>query len=148
LHRRHTWQAAGGAGRAEEGRRHRGTKRLRATEVVEAGRMAVPKSILLTTNWPSELHYGSLEMSVFLAAMARGRDCQEKIRASRTEPFFIRAHSQTAAIFKIAPFSQLGKNRAGRGRDRKIADGARKPQRLLRPLPVQPVAAGKRGPRR
>jgi hypothetical protein len=40
-------QAAGRVGRAEEGRRHRGTKRLGPAEVVEAGGMAAPTSIHL-----------------------------------------------------------------------------------------------------
>src|SRR5262245_47068233 len=37
-----TPQAAGRAGGAEEGRRHRGAKRLGPAEMVEAGRVAVP----------------------------------------------------------------------------------------------------------
>ena len=40
LHRRHTRQAAGRVGRAEEGRRHRGAQRLGPAAVVEAGRVA------------------------------------------------------------------------------------------------------------
>ena len=40
LHRRHPRQAAGRAGRPEEGRRHRGAQRLRPAAVVEAGRVA------------------------------------------------------------------------------------------------------------
>jgi hypothetical protein len=39
----------------EEGRRYRSTKRLWPTEVVEAGRMAMPLSTQLTANWLSEL---------------------------------------------------------------------------------------------
>ena len=62
-------------------------KRLRTAEVVEAGRMAVPWFILRTTN---------------LTVGGRLSQTQEKIRASRTEPIYIGAHSQTAAIFKIA----------------------------------------------
>jgi hypothetical protein len=58
LHRYHTRQAAGCAGWAEEGRRHRGTKRLWPAEVVEAGRVAVPWSIHLAANWVHKLSHG------------------------------------------------------------------------------------------
>jgi hypothetical protein len=73
VHRCHTRQAAGRAGGAEEGHCHRGTKRLRPAEVVEVGRMVVPKSILLTTNWPGELRHGSFEMSSSLRCLRCSR---------------------------------------------------------------------------
>jgi len=40
LHRRHTRQAAGRSGPAEEGRRHRGEKRVGTAALLEAGRVA------------------------------------------------------------------------------------------------------------
>src|SRR5262249_15756469 len=51
LHRGYTRQAAGRVGRAEKGRRHRRAKRLRPTEVVEAGGMAASWSTHLTKIW-------------------------------------------------------------------------------------------------
>jgi hypothetical protein len=47
--------AEGYIGRAEEGRRHRGTKRFGPAEVVQAGGMAAPWSTRLTAIWHSEL---------------------------------------------------------------------------------------------
>ena len=46
LYRRHARQAAGRAGRAEEGRRHRGAQRLGPAAVVEAQRVAASRSRL------------------------------------------------------------------------------------------------------
>ena len=54
LYRRHTRQAAGRAGRAEEGRRHRGAQRFRPAALVEARRVAATQAHL-TANCYAEL---------------------------------------------------------------------------------------------
>ena len=58
LHRRHQRQAAGRAGRAEEGRRHRGAQRLGPGAVVEASGVAAPWFTRLTANWRGGLSHG------------------------------------------------------------------------------------------
>jgi hypothetical protein len=60
LYRRHTWQAAGGPGWTEEGRRHRGAQRLGPPAVVEASGMAATWSPRFTANWHGELSHQDL----------------------------------------------------------------------------------------
>ena len=73
LYRRHARQAAGRAGRAEEGRRHRGAQCVGAEAVVEAQRVAAAKPACLTTVRHGKLSHGRRELSAGSASAAMAR---------------------------------------------------------------------------
>ena len=63
LHRRHTRQAAGRVGRAEEGRRNCGAQRFGPAALVEAGRVAASPSIHFAAGRRGELSHGGNGLS-------------------------------------------------------------------------------------
>ena len=63
LHRRHTRQAAGRFGRAEEGRRNCGAQRFGPAALVEAGRVAASPSIHFAAGRRGELNHGGNGLS-------------------------------------------------------------------------------------